>query len=153
MKIESALIALMSVCVVFTAMLQGADKAKYPLIGLALGGVAKIVFELLFLKGSMGIYAVSIGNVICFAIAAAVNTFFALKFVKIKKGLGKQIAKYVGLTILFGLGIIVLVRVMPDNRWWVLLSGTVSLILYAILVALFRFFWFTKSSVGNTSKK
>jgi len=145
MKIESALILLMSISAVFTAMLQGAGKAKFPLIALAVGGAAKIAFELAFIKGSMGIYAVSIGNVLCFAIAAALNTVFALRFVKIKKGLALHFIKATGLTLLFGVFIIALAQNMPDNRWWVLLSGVISLILYAILVAIFRFFVHNKN--------
>jgi len=140
MKIESALIMLMSISAVFTAMLQGAGKAKFPLMAIAAGGAVKIAFELAFIKGPMGIYAVSIGNVLCFCVAATMNTIFALRYIKIKNGLASQIAKVIGLTLSIGFLITAVDRVMPQNRWWVLLSGVISLLLYAILVAIFRFF-------------
>ena len=150
MKIEAALILLMGISAVFTAMLQGADKAKFPLIALAIGGAAKIGFELAFIKTSMGIYAVSIGNVICFAIAAVLTTAFALHFVKIRKGFMKILVKSVYLTITFGAFVLVISQIMPENRWWVLLSGIIIFIIYVILVAIFKFFVFNKVSVGNT---
>jgi len=153
MKIESALILLMGITAVFTAMLQGADKAKFPLIALAIGGAAKIAFELAFIKTSMGIYAVSIGNVICFTIAAVLTAIFALHFVKIKKGFNRVLIKSVYLTIVFGAFMVALAQVMPENRWWVLLSGMISFIIYVILVAIFKFFVFNKISVGNNSNK
>jgi len=78
MRIESALIFLMGISAVFTAMLQGADKAKLPLIALGIGGLVKILFQFGRL-GDLGIMAVSIGNVLCFAIAAGLNTYFALR--------------------------------------------------------------------------
>jgi len=151
MKIEAALILLMGISAVFTAMLQGADRAKFPLIALALGGTAKIGFELAFIKTSLGIYAVSIGNVLCFAIAAVLTTAFALHFVKIRKGFMKILLKAVYLTITFGAFVLVIARSMPENRWWVLLSGTIILIIYVILVAIFKFFVFNNISVGNTN--
>ena len=153
MKIEAPLILLMSISAVFTAMLQGADKAKFPLIAIAIGGAAKIAFELAFIKTSMGIYAVSIGNIICFIIAVILNTAFALHFVRIKKGFMKILIKSVYLAIVFGAFILVIAKMMPDNRWWVLLSGAITFTIYAILVAIFRFFMFNKASVGNNSNK
>jgi stage V sporulation protein B len=140
MKVESALILLMGISSVFTAMLQGADKAKFPLIALGVGGIAKIAFELAYLGGPMGIYTVSYGNIICFALASVLNTAFALHFVRIKKGLWSYSMKALMLTLIFVVFIAVLAKVMPDNRWWVLLSGVISFVMYAILVAFFRFF-------------
>lgn len=80
MRIESALIILIALSSVFTAMLQGAGRAKYPLIALLIGGGAKIAFQFAFIWTPLGIYAVSIGNVICFAIAACVNLCFTIKY-------------------------------------------------------------------------
>jgi stage V sporulation protein B len=149
MKIESALILLIGIASVFTAFLQGSDRAKYPLIALGIGGAAKIVFQFCFIHTAMGIYAVSIGNVICFVIAAILNTIFALKVLKIKKSLWKNIAKVVVLTLLFMLFMRFMVLLMPENRWFVLLSGAVSLCFYVVLVALFGFLRFNINRVGN----
>lgn len=140
MKIESFLIILMGISSVFTAMMQGAGLAKYPLIALAIGGSAKIIFQLILLKTSMGIYAVSWGNVICFGIAATVNTLFALRHIKIKKGLSANLLKFLSLTILLVISIYLLDKAFPENRWWILLSGGISFILYGFFIFLLKFF-------------
>ena len=102
----------------------------------------------------MGIYAVSVGNVICFLIATALNTLFALRFVKIKKGLANMLPKTAVLVAVLLAAVSFLVRFMPENRWWVLLSGTIAVFLYAILVFGLKFFdkddikVFNKENVG-----
>lgn len=153
LKIESALILLIGISSVFTAMLQGAGKSKFPLIALGAGGAAKIAFELTLIMTPLGIYSVSIGNVICFGIAATLNTIFALRYVKIKKGLTNHTFRVMGLTAIFAVAMLLLAWVMPGNRWYVLLSGTISLGIYVILVAIFRFMRFNNSSAGNNSPK
>jgi len=74
MRIESFLILLVCITMVMSAVMQGVGKAKYPLIAITIGGVAKLVFQFAFLATPMGIYAVAIGNIICFGIAATINT-------------------------------------------------------------------------------
>ena len=152
LKIESALIFLIGISSVFTAMLQGADKAKFPLIALLLGGAAKIAFQFSMIK-SIGIYAVSLGNVICFTIAAILNTIFALHFIKIKRGLSQNAVRMTALAAVFALAVGLLAYFMPQNRWWVILSGALSLIIYAILVAMFGYLRFNKLNVGYKSDR
>ena len=79
LRIESIMIVFMLVSQVFTAIMQATDKAKYPLIAIGIGGLAKVIFEVATI-GAIGIYAVSIGSIICFAIAAAINLFCVLRF-------------------------------------------------------------------------
>jgi stage V sporulation protein B len=149
MRIESALIFLMGLSAVFTAMLQGADKAKLPLIALLIGGIVKIIFQFSMI-GAIGIYAVSIGNVLCFSIAAILNTIFALKYIKIKRGLALKLSRFGFLALVFVFGVRLLVIIMPAGRMWLLLSGSISFGMYAILLALFGFLRFNKNMVGNT---
>jgi O-antigen/teichoic acid export membrane protein len=149
MNIESILIFGMGLSALFTALLQGIDRARFPLAALILGGTAKIIFELIFLKTSMGIYAVSIGNVICFAIVCAINAFFVLKFIKIKKGVSRGVLKFLGLAAAFALAVRFLTIVLPAGRWWVLAGGTASFGIYVILLALFGFLRFNCFTPGN----
>jgi stage V sporulation protein B len=152
LKIESALIFLIGISSVFTAMLQGADRAKFPLIALLIGGAAKIGVQFSLIQG-IGIYAVSLGNVVCFTIAAGLNTVFALHFIKIKKTVTRGALKMAGLGAIFGVFVVWLAHVMPGNRWWVLLAGTLSLIFYTILVAIFGYLRFNKLNVGNKNQQ
>ena len=139
LRIEAVMVLFMGLTSVFGAMLQGLDKAKFPLIALAAGGAVKIVFELSLIK-TIGIYAVSIGNVLCFFVAAVINIIFALKYVKVKGALVKNLAKAAALVGGVSGGLFLLAKVMPDNRWWVLLSSAVAVLAYAGAVLLLRFF-------------
>ena len=152
LKIESALIFLMGISAVFTSMLQGIDKAKFPLIALAVGGILKIAFQFSLIRGPLGIYAVSIGNVICFLAAAILNAVFALYFIKIKKGLKLDALRFLFLTATFAFFMLVLWHVMPENRWWVLLSGAAAFIIYAILVGVFGFYGYTFNKTKGGKK-
>jgi len=149
MRIESALILLIALSSVFTAMLQGAGKAKFPLIALAIGGAVKIAFQFSLIKTPLGIYAVSIGNVLCFAIAATLNTIFALRYIRIKRAVVGQAFRLVGLTVAFAVIIRLVDYFMPENRWWVLLSGVLAFGIYVILLAIFGILRLNNINVGN----
>jgi stage V sporulation protein B len=152
LKIESLLIFLMGTSAVFTAMLQGIDKAKFPLIALLVGGGAKIAFQFSTI-GKFGIYAISIGNVLCFAIAAAITCFFALYFIKIKRGSGMDWPRLSALAFLFLLFTLLLADKMPDNRWWVLLFGAISFFIYAFLVAILGLICLNKNNIGKNPNR
>jgi O-antigen/teichoic acid export membrane protein len=149
LKIESAMIVLMGVSQVFTAMMQASDKAYLPLIALIVGGVAKIAFELFFVPAPMGIYAVSISNVICFGLAAVLNTVFALRIVKIRSHLGGVVLKLV-LHIVAYLGFLfALTLIIPDGRWWLILIGVLAFVFYTILVLCLKLFDKSEKKVFN----
>ena len=78
LRIESIAIVLICLSQVMTGILQGVDKAKWPLIALAAGGAVKILFEVLMI-GKIGIMAVSIANVGCFAVSVAINALILPK--------------------------------------------------------------------------
>ena len=140
LKIESVMILLMGISQVFTAMLQASDKSKFPFIALAVGGAAKIIFELIFITTPIGIYAVSISNVICFGLAAGINTFFALRTIKIKPKLLRGAVQFGLLSALyFGL-LLGLHLIMPNGSWWLVPIGAISFIVYFGMVYLFGLF-------------
>ena len=142
LKIESAMILLMGLSQVFTAMLQGAGKAKYPLIALAIGGAAKVIFGLVFIRTSMGIYAVSIGNVLCFAIAFILNAIFAIRFLKIRPRFRFRWSSFkLPVLIALHIGVLIgLVFLLPGGKWWIVLGGGVAFLLYIGAVLCLRIF-------------
>jgi stage V sporulation protein B len=81
LRIESLAIILICISQVITSILQGIDKSKVPLIALAIGGAAKVLFEIFLIK-PLGISAVSIANVLCFAIALAINGIILIKIMR-----------------------------------------------------------------------
>jgi len=149
LKIESAMVLLMGISMVFAAMLQAADRSKLPLIALAVGGGVKVIFELAFITTSMGIYAVSISNVLCFGIAAILNTIFALRTFKIKGKFMRVGMKVLALTFaylaaLWGLGLVI-----PSGRWWLILIGGLGSIFFGISVFLLKMFDKSEQKVFN----
>ena len=152
LRIESAMILLMSLSMVFSAMLQAADKSKWPLIALAIGGGAKIIFELIFITTPMGIYAVSISNVICFGIAATMNTFFALRRFKIKGKFMRVALKVGALSTGYLASLFLLNLVIPNGRWWLILVGALGTILYSFLIYLLKLFDKSERKVFNFLK-
>jgi stage V sporulation protein B len=84
LKIESLLIILICGQQVITGILQGADKSKFPLIALSVGGAAKIIYEIVFIS-KIGIAAVSWANVICFVFALLINIIFLIKTVFLRQ--------------------------------------------------------------------
>jgi len=78
LRIESIMIIFLVLSQTFSAILQSADKSKLPLIAIAIGGGVKVIFELVFLV-PVGIYAVSISNILCFAVAGSINAYFVYK--------------------------------------------------------------------------
>ncbi|MCL2755548.1 MAG: polysaccharide biosynthesis protein [Firmicutes bacterium] len=140
LKIESVMILLMGMSQVFTSMLQGAGRAKFPLISLAIGGAVKVAFSLIFIRTGLGIYAVSIGNVLCFAIAFTLNAIFAIKFLKIKISLRWRTLKLFALLVLHVGILIVLVYLLPSGKFWIVIGGIIGFIAYATFVFCLRIF-------------
>lgn len=150
LKIESVMILLMGISSVFAAMLQAADKSKLPLIALAVGGAAKVAFELIFITTPMGVYAVSISNVICFGISATITAFFALRRFKIKGKFVRVAVKVALLTFGYVLTLWVLGAVIPNGRWWIILIGAVGTGSYGILVFCLKLFDVSEKKVFNS---
>jgi len=141
LKIEAGMILLMGASQVFTSLLQGASKAYQPLLALAVGGVAKVAFQLVFIRTGMGIFAVSIGNVLMFTVAFAINMFFVYRFFK-KQGVNREKRKInwtmvgrLALLAVVYVGLLVgMVFLLPRGRFWIVLGGGIATVVYAGLV-------------------
>jgi len=149
LRIESAMILLMGISMVFSAMLQAADRSKLPLIALAVGGGAKVIFELIFITTAMGIYAVSISNVLCFGIAAIMNTIFALRTFKLRGKFMRVALKVVALAVGYLVVLGVLGNVIPTGRWWLILIGAVGTVFFGFFVFLLKMFDKSEQKVFN----
>ena len=149
LRIESVMIVLMGLSQVFTSILQAGNKAKYPLIALAVGGTIKVIFELIFVRSAIGIYAVSISNVLCFAAAFIINSIIVLRFVKIKANLKHTFPRALILAVSYVLFVLVLFLAFPSGRWWVLLVGSLCLFFYIFLIKVLKIFDKNEKKVFN----
>ena len=152
LRIECAVILLMCLSQVFSAMLQAADRSKLPLLAIGIGGVAKVIFELIFITTPMGIYAVSISNVLCFGLAAVFNTIFALRRFKIKGKFMRVAVKVGALTLVHIVSLFVLYLIIPSGRFWLILIGVICTIIYIISIFFLNLFDKSERKVFNLCK-
>ena len=131
LRVEAAMISLVGLSMIFSSLLQGSDKSYLALASLVAGGVAKIVLQF-SLIGVLGIYAVSIGNIACFAVALTLNTIFVSKFLELKPRLFNAKIKILAAVYV---GLLFLLKVtMPGGKGWIILSGAICFIVYSIIV-------------------
>jgi len=140
LKIEATMIMMMGISQVFTAMLQGAGRAKFPLMAIAIGGAAKIIVQLILLPTPVGIFAVSIGNVLCFAIAGSLNTWFALKHFKFKGNLMRVWWRFLILVGMYTLVLLGIALLMPEGKGWIIIGGAIAFAIYLALVWFLQIF-------------
>lgn len=84
LRIESWAVILIGLTQVAGSILQGADHEKIPMWALIVGGVVKIVFEIVALK-PLGIMAVSIANLLCYGVASFVSGTVLIKLLVQRK--------------------------------------------------------------------
>jgi stage V sporulation protein B len=63
-------------------ILQGLGKVSIPVINLAIGMFVKIIMNIVLIPTTLGIYAVPIGTVTCYLIAAVLDVIFVIKHTK-----------------------------------------------------------------------
>ena len=84
LRIESCAVPLICLTQVTGSILQGIDRAAWPMWALIVGGAGKVGLELAGIHG-WGIMAVSIANVVCYAVALAINLVAMIKFLRQRK--------------------------------------------------------------------
>lgn len=84
LRIESWAVILIGLTQVAGSILQGIDHEKIPMWALIAGGAVKIVFEICALK-PLGIMAVSIANLLCYAVALVVSGTVLIKLLLQRK--------------------------------------------------------------------
>lgn len=84
LRVECWAVILIGLTQVAGSILQGVDHEKIPMWALIGGGVVKIIFELCALK-PLGILAVSISNLLCYAVALIVSGTVLIKLLLQRK--------------------------------------------------------------------
>ena len=142
LRIESIMIFLVGLSVIFTSLLQGVDRSYLPLISLVVGGVTKIAFQLPLIP-VLGIYAVSIGNILCFAIALSMNVMWTMRFMKLRPAIKKYLpikGKILALVAIYGGTLVALKFLLPSGKGWIILAGAVAFLVYTSTVLLLKIF-------------
>jgi len=119
-----------------TGVLQGVGQVKIPAFAALLGCIGKVIANFILLPiPSINIIGAVIGTVICYAIAAPVNIYFAYKLTRAKPDFGGMLIKPIAGSALMSMVCFVLYHtvhfVVPSNAF---------ALLFAILAGVFFYF-------------
>lgn len=100
-------VLLLAIIQIASAILQGSGKVIYPVINLSIGMAVKIVINLIFVPNpEVNIYAVPIGTIVCYAIAALLDVICVFRLLHIKPDTVNGIIRPVGAALLMALTVI-----------------------------------------------
>ena len=118
-----------------TGIIQGMGKPRIPVFFLAVGGAVKIISMIVLMKfTNMGILGAALSTVLCYAIAAAGDTFFVLHYTQMRISYADTFIKPLFSSVLMGL-VVYFVHKLLSNMGH-LTIGTVFAICVGVVVYL-----------------
>ncbi len=112
-------------------ILQGMGKVSIPVINLGIGMIVKIIMNIVLIPlPFLKMYAVPIGTVTCYAIAAILDLMFVFKYTKTKLNF-TEILRPVGASILMACAIYIMKYILSAP---LLLGGTMAKIVTAFII-------------------
>ncbi len=120
-------------------ILQGMGKVAIPVINLGIGMLVKIIMNVIFIPiPALNIYAVPIGTVTCYAIAAILDLIFVYKHTKMKLRLSEAL-RPIGASVLMAGAVYVMKHVFSSP---LLMGGTIAkaITAFIILIAVIVYF-------------
>jgi stage V sporulation protein B len=118
-----------------TGIIQGMGKPRIPVFFLAVGGAVKIISMIVLMKfTNMGILGAALSTVLCYAIAAAGDTFFVLHYTQMRISYADTFIKPLFSSVLMGL-VVYFVHKLLSNMGH-LTIGTVLAICVGVVVYL-----------------
>lgn len=119
-------------------ILQGIGKVVIPVINLGIGMAVKIIMNFVLVSNpAINIYGVPIGTVTCYAIAAILDVFFVIKYVKIKIDVIDIFLKPIAASGLMVIVIAILKMILGN----MLLSGTMGKLLTVAVIGVGAIFY------------
>ncbi|HIU47384.1 MAG TPA: polysaccharide biosynthesis protein [Candidatus Fimadaptatus faecigallinarum] len=140
LRIMSLAIMFLSVVQTTTGILQGLGRIIVPVISLAIGAVFKVVINYVLVGvPSINIYGAPIGTIVCYAVAAGLNSFMICFITRTRFSFGETIGKpaIAALTMAFVLAIMmVALPQYADSRVFALVGVCVGAAVYALMLVL-----------------
>ena len=100
-------VLLLAIIQIASAILQGAGKVIYPVVNLAIGMAVKILINFIFVpRAEVNIYAVPVGTVTCYAIAALLDVICVFKVTKVRPDFVNGILRPIGAAALMAAAIL-----------------------------------------------
>ena len=140
MKISAVGVLFLSVVQALTGVIQGLGKPKIPVINLVLGGAVKIVSMLILMK-MLNIYGAALSTVLCYAVAAVLDTLWLIRYMHIKVNWFDVFGKPVLASVTMGLYTAFVFELLGGaGNKATIAAIAVGMIVYAAMVFLLRMF-------------
>lgn len=137
LRMQTPTIVLLSQLEVFNATLQGLDKAPKVVLNVAIGGIVKIVLEILLIY-RLGIVGASVALVIFYALSGALDMALYQKLVGKNTQLVKSIGKILLSSAIMTVAIVYLPKLISSPLVATVVVTAVGIIVYFVAVALMR---------------
>lgn len=137
LRMQTPTIVLLSQLEVFNATLQGLDKAPKVVLNVAIGGIVKIVLEILLIY-RLGIVGASVALVIFYALSGALDMALYQKLVGKNTQLVKSIGKILLSSAIMTVAIVYLPKLIASPLVTTVVVTAVGAIVYLIAVATLR---------------
>ena len=138
MKISAVGVLFLSVVQSLTGVIQGLGKPRLPVRNLIFGGIIKII-SMLILMQFINIYGAAISTVLCYALAAVLDTVWLIRYMKLKVDWFDMIGKPVIASITMGIFAATVYRVLESRGSIATLAAVaVGALMYAALLILLR---------------
>lgn len=141
MMILAVGVLFLSVIQTTAGILQGLGKVTLPVINLAIGMAVKILMNIFLIPTALNIYAVPIGTVTCYAIAAILDIICVMKYTKTKIKIS-EILRPIGAATLMTIVIYIMRFIFADttSRIFTVIMIFIAAIVYFIGLGVFGVF-------------
>lgn len=140
MRISAIGVLFLSVVQSLTGTIQGIGRPKVPVFNLIIGGVVKIL-SMLILMRFMNIYGAAVSTVLCYAVAATLDTVWLIRKMKLRISIFDVFIKPIASSVIMGVyAAFVYDALESHGNIATLASIAVAVGIYAALVVLLKMF-------------
>lgn len=140
LRIMSVAILFLSVVQTTTGILQGLGRVIVPVLSLAIGAVFKVIINYILIGiPAINIYGAPIGTIVCYAVAAGLNTFMICYITRTRFSFADTIGKpaIAALAMAFVLALMMLaLPAYADSRVFALVGVVVGAAVYLLMLTL-----------------
>ena len=132
LSLSSITIVLFTVVQSTSGILQGLRKQRIPMYTLMLGVAVKIVLNYTLIgTPSINIYGAPIASITCYALSMIPNLYYVHKYTGMKANLKDHFLRPAGASLLMGLAVAVLQKLLPAGRLWTVVMVLAAIAVYA----------------------
>ena len=140
LRIMSFAIMFLSVVQTTTGILQGVGRVIVPVLSLAIGAIFKVIIHYILVGvPAINIYGAPIGTIVCYAVAAILNTFMICYITRTKFSFSEIIGKPAISVMAMAFVLAVMMLVLPkyaESRIFALVGVVIGVAVYGMMLVL-----------------